>query len=327
MTISALTKNGIGKESAWGSFPGGVNRIPVEPPTLTTTYEQILDNALRGEASTDFHAWQGIGRSEITLAGLGYTELIGHFLLAIMGGVATTQPDPTGAPSLYKHVFSLDDAPPSYSIVEYPRLRVPGGTEENYAYQFLGALCREFVIRFNAGEGAIGFTSSWNAKPEERVTPPTIWTVSEGDPFLGWEGKVTIGGASYARLVLAEWTLTREVVLQAAASATKAPSFGYTGTLGVRITATVEFHSDDDIAYYRNNTQPSFEVTFERGTPLTNDYKLLKITCPRVSFLEGAPERDRGAVDFKLNWTLRALYDASVGGPIQFELQNNVSGY
>jgi len=327
MTISALTRIGLGKESTWGTVATTINRIPVEPPTLTTTYEQILDNALRGEAATDFHAWQGIGRSEITLAGLGYTELLGHFLLAIMGKVSTSQPDPTGAPLLYKHEFTLDDAPPSYSVVEYPRLRVPGAAEENYAYQFLGALCREFVIRFNAGEGAVGFTSSWNAKPEERVTPPTLSTPTEGDPFLGWEGKVEIGGATYARLVLAEWTLTREVVLQPAASATKAPSFGYTGTLGVRITATVEFHSDDDIAYYRNNTQPSFVISFERGTPNTNDYKLLKINCPKVSFLEGAPERDRGAVDFKLNWTLRALYDPGIGGPISFELQNQVSGY
>jgi len=244
-----------------------------------------------------------------------------------MGKVSTSQPDPTGAPLLYKHEFTLDDAPPSYSVVEYPRLRVPGAAEENYAYQFLGALCRAFVIRFNAGEGAVGFTSSWNAKPEERVTPPTLSTPTEGDPFLGWEGKVEIGGATYARLVLAEWTLTREVVLQPAASATKAPSFGYTGTLGVRITATVEFHRDDDIAYYRNNTQPSFVISFERGTPNTNDYKLLKINCPKVSFLEGAPERDRGAVDFKLNWTLRALYDPGIGGPISFELQNQVSGY
>jgi hypothetical protein len=321
MTIRARTAVGIGRETAWGTAPSTLYTVPVNPPSFTDTYEQILDQGLRGIAAKDFSSSQGAGVSEASLEGVGYPEEIGWFLYGIAGTISTSG---TAAP--YTHTFSLDASPPSFTIEDQPHVTPPGGSDENKAYQYKGSYCNSLTLRFSAAEGALSWTAGFRGLPSGgTVSPTSLIAETANAPFLGYYGQVSLGGDSFARLVDCEWTFSREVVMQHTAQNTQNPVFGYSGELEVTIRATMEFHADEDLARYRNNTQPAFSVTFTRGSGASQ--KTLIINCPSISFLEGAPEIDRSAVNVRLTMTARALYDSGISGPVEFTLTNAQASY
>jgi hypothetical protein len=59
MALAALTKVGIGKETAWGTGAAPTLWLPVEPPGINVEIGQVLDQGLRGVAARDFAAYPG----------------------------------------------------------------------------------------------------------------------------------------------------------------------------------------------------------------------------------------------------------------------------
>ena len=70
MTISRDIKIGIARETTWGDGDAPLRLLPIDPPSITEPYEQILDNLLRGINAVDFGAYQGSGHVEMGLSGL-----------------------------------------------------------------------------------------------------------------------------------------------------------------------------------------------------------------------------------------------------------------
>lgn len=319
MSITAKTRISFCKETSWGNPGTKWNLLPANPPTTTTTYENILDQGLRGVPAKDFAAYQGAGTSEVTLEGVFYPEELGYFLFGIMGSASVTGTTPP-----YTHTFLLAKECPSFTVEDYPYLQEPGKAPENIAYQYRGLLISSLVIRFNAGEGAVGFTATMAGKPSVTTTPSVV-TGEPNPPLLGWQATVEVGGSVYRRLVDTEITFAREVVMQHAANNTQEPSFGYSGPLEVTGRSTIEFHTDDDYKKYRNHVLEPIRFVLERGSGA--NLKRLEIFLPIVSYLESPMEIDRGAVNVKLNVSFRALYSPSIGSPAQLVLKNSQSSY
>ena len=306
MTQTFRTKVGIAGETAWGSGTanGAYHIIPCETPRVSINYEQILDSGLRGIAMKDFGAYQGVGHSEVTLSGMAYPDEIGYFLWGILGSVSAAAGTPT------VHTMTLANEPPSFIIEDQTNVNAPGGAVETNAIKFTGMLENSLSLRFNAGEGAVSFEASFMGKIGAVGALNTIVGTHEA-PFLGWYGSVSAGTVLTTKIIDTEFTFSREVAVVHTGAQTQNPSFGYHGPLEVTGRATMAFHTFDDYNKYLNNTQEELIFEFVRGSSTT--LRSLRITLPKVSYLEAPMEIDRGAVDARLSVSFRGLWDSSDG--------------
>ena len=325
MTIKSRTKVGIAKEGSWGVVGTSWDLLAVNPPTITTTYEQILDQGLRGIAAKDFRSQQGYGQSEVSLEGAFHPEELGHLLHGIMGTVTTS-----GAGDPYTHQFDLGATPPSYSIEDQPSLQAPGGAVVDVSYQYLGMYANSLELNFSAAEGVLGWSAGLIGQPAAKKSGVTnLGSGTLNAPLLGWEaGTVTMFGvAGYTKLIDARFTFAREVIMQAAASHSQVPSFGYSGELEVTGELTLDLQGTLEPEWYllRPETSGSIVVTFNRSSGAGQ--KQLQISVPSASPLEGAPEFDRGGVNVKLGMSFRGIYNSSIGGPARITLINSKPSY
>mgnify|MGYP001558679934 FL=1 len=320
MSIVALNRIAFNKESSWGNPGATWQLIPVNPPTFTTTFENILDQGLRGVAVKDFGAFQGAGASEASLEGIFHPEHVGYMISAIMGS-----PTSSGTATPYIHTFDFNSNAivPSLAFEDYPAIGSPGVAPLGSAYQYTGLLCNNLTIKFNAGEGAVSWTASFMGKQGTVAPKVTVTTAgTAAPPFLGWEGSVLVDTITYQKLSDYEITFAREVAVEHAARASQQPAFGYVGPLEVTLKATVDFSHEEDFARYRNNSQGTVKVMFTKGA------KYMFIDCPKTSFLEAPVELDRGGVSVKAAWSMRALYDVDVANtPCRITLANGTPNY
>ena len=320
MSIVALSRVAFNKESSWGSPGSTWQLIPVNPPTFTTTFENILDQGLRGIAVKDFGAFQGAGASEASLEGLFHPEHIGYMIAAIMGSPATS-----GTVTPYVHIFDFNTNAivPSLAFEDFPAIGSAGVAPLGSAYQYTGMLCNQLAIKFNAGEGAVGWNATFVGRQGTVAPKATVATAgTAAPPFIGWEGSVNVGSNVYQKLIDYEITFAREVAVEHAARASQQPAFGYVGPLEVTLKATVDFSHEEDFALYRNNTQQAMKAMFTKGA------KYMFIDCPKTSWLEGPVELDRGGAHIKAAWSMRALYDVDVANtPCRITLANGTPNY
>lgn len=310
MGLSNLTKLGFGKETTWGDGAAPTCLIPVNPPSITVNYEQILDNSLRGIAAADFESYQGVGHIEGSLEGPFYPNEIGHMLLGIMG----TGTYATGTVST--HTFSLSPTTPSYAIQDENGIQT---------YRYSGVKFGSFGLRFNSAEGMLTYTSSFMGK--ERTQPATgaIPADATSAPFLGWQSTCTVGSVTgFGKVTEGEINLTREVVLHYADSGSQAPAMMYVGPLEVTARATLYFDSQSDYDRYLEKTKEKFEMTWTYGTG--TDERELTFTASKMDFGDGAAEIDRSGSSLTLAYTMRALYNTTDGGPCKWTLKNNRTG-
>lgn len=339
MSQSILTKIALNKELSWG-VPGtattAYNLLPVQQPSVTDTYEAIVDNGLRGIAAKDFGVYQGCGNSEVGLEGLWYPEEMGYLCEGILGSAVVT-----GAGSIgYHHVFTIGDQCPTFTIVDFPQIGTPGSTAEKWAYRYKGNLMSNLTIKFNSGEGAVSWTASFTGQNAGTVDGTALTVVgTPNPPLLGWYGSVALGTygtaeTAYTRLIEAEISISREVLLQHVATNTQQPAYGYHGPTEVTMTATSEFYTVDDYLKYMNNTQQSVRVTLGRGgtTGTAGSVgKCLEVLLPSIAYMDKPMEFDRGGLNVKLGWGVRAFYDlaqpAGTGRLCQITLHNQKTAY
>jgi len=285
---SALTLVKVGEEADYGD--GTLTTIiPVNPPSATAPYEQILDQGLRGIAARDFAAYQGAGRVEATLEGPCYPEAMNFWAKGILGAAG----------------FVLGSTPPSFAVAIND-----GGT----AYVYKGLMVSELTIRYNAAEGLV--TYSTNLIGQKMATTGAFATSHDvSDPPRGWMAYATMG-VSPACVIEGEWTLSREIALLYCASSNVAaeaqyPKNAYAGPLEVTARATLDFTAAALVTRYLNKTQEAFQVAF------TYDAHGLTITAPKMDFGEGPVEIDRSGTYVTLAYSMRALYDLdTMTGPV-----------
>ena len=117
MSLTSATGARVGREVTYGTAVPPQVTIPLSgDPAFNVIHEAIIDSGRRDSvAAMDFDAYQGVGRSDVSLEGMFYPEELGFILDAIMGAAASAEPSTATTPKTYNHVFKLAAAGPSYT--------------------------------------------------------------------------------------------------------------------------------------------------------------------------------------------------------------------
>ncbi len=315
MTISRLTKIGVARESSWGAADAPQVLLPVEPPSITEPYEQILDNLQRGLYAADFGAYQGAGHVEMSLSGQFYPEEVGFLLTAMIGSPSS------GTSVPYEHDFTMATSqPPSLAIQDEGAVYKSGATKRRYT----GMLPSSLVFSFSSAEGVLAWSADLTGKlgtaPGSGAIPSAVGT----SPFLGWQGALTIGSAN-TRLIDAEITLEREVEMRHGSDGTQYAVAGYSGALTATATMTLDAIDNTELDYVLGHSSNTVVLTFSYGAG--NAERSIAFTMTKFNWGEAPAELDRSGVFVTLGISGRALYNDTDAGPIAVTLKNARSSY
>jgi len=323
MPVTRASKFYIGKGTLT-TLPTTWKLYPLEAPTPTERFEAIADEGIRGYPAMDYALYQGVRITEVPLSGLVYPDEVGYIIYSMLGdNLATSQPDPTGYPNTYKHVFKLS---PSAIFLGFLDQLWDGTLFQEV--QYFGMLANRLLLRFERATGAFNFEVTFSgAKMVFNTTDTTGGAVSDATraPWKGYEPSVTLGGTSHGNLMSLELEFTRDVV----------SVYGGTDGIpsvmtqeGIRITGRATVHLADIADYKRHQAanELSFVVLFGSLTDL-GAARGFEINIPKMNWLEGPVEIDRGAADVRVSWAMRAVFDDSIASPIQITLLNQQSSY
>jgi len=311
MTVSYLTKVGIARESSWGSSTPPTALLPVDPPTFTVNYDQILDQSLRGLPVMDYAAYQGVGRVEASMEGNFYPEELGYLLYSIMGSCVSG----TAAP--YEHTFTVGAHPPALSIQDENDIET---------YRYTGCLVSELTLTYNAAEGLLRWSASLVGKEKEDNPSGSIPAETTTAPFRGWQVSAAVGAADpFGKIIEGEITLSREITLHFVDGSLQTPGTAFAGPLEVTGRATVYFDSAALYDRYLNKDQELFQLTWSYGAGTAQ--KALVFTAHNMDFGEGPAEIDRSGASLTLAYSMRGLYNTDDEGNCKIVLTNSQESY
>ena len=318
MPLSSATGARIGREATYGVAVPPQITIPLSgDPAFNVIYESIVDSGRRDSiAAMDFDAYQGVGRSDISLEGMFYPEELGFILHAIMGKVTSAAVSPATTPATYTHVFDLTPEGPSYTW-EF--------AQPVQARRYPGMRASNFGLNFNASEGAVLWTSSFMGQVPVTATAASTVLSAVSEPFLGWEGDISVAGSDFDRLISLELTVERGVELLYTANNTQSPSRADQGRMQVTANLMIDYAADADYLRFLNFTKNAIVVTFTRGTGAAK--KELVINLSDFAWGADATTFDLGSETLKLSMAGRALYNTTDKGPIKFTLINSRENY
>lgn len=311
MTVSYLTKVGLARESSWGSSTAPAVLLPVDPPTFTPSYEQILDQSLRGLPVLDYAAYQGVGRTEGSLEGNFYPEELGYLLFSALGSCVTSG---TAAP--YTHIFTVGAHPPSLSIQDENGIQ---------PYRYTGCMVSELTLTFNSSEGLLRWSATVVGKTKEDVAAgiPAETTTA---PFRSWQVSAAVGASDpLGKLLEGEITFSREIDLHFVDGSLQTPGTAFAGPLEVTGRATIFFDSTADLDRYLNKTQELFKLTWNYGSGASE--KKIVVQCTKMDFGDSPAEIDRSGSSLTLGYTMRALYNTTDAGNVKVTMKNAKASY
>lgn len=298
MAVSALSKVGVKTEATWGAGGSPDVVFPVDDWTVTPAYEQILDNAKRGQIARDYAAYQGIQRAEASMEGPVFPYYIGYILRSIFGSISSSG----GGSGTVTHTFTFHGTPPSLCVVDDTVLRQHEGK---------GMMASEFSLSFSPTEGMLRFNSSWVGNEigtANTYTFPSV-TCPVRPLFRGWQGSVSLGG-SWFKITEGEFTIARDITLHYQLQNTQAPGTAYAGAPEVTGSFTIDYGSVGDYNRYLDHEQGSVNIKYTIDG--AND---LEFQFGSVDFSDSPVELDKSGASMTLGYSWRGLYDCNLGGP------------
>ena len=315
MPVSRDVKIGLARESSWGDGAAPQVMLPIEPPSITEPYEQILDNLYRGINAIDFGAYQGSGRTDASLAGLFYPEELGFLILAMMGAVSSAV-----APLPYVHTFTMASQPPSLAVQE------EGGVYPSDASdrRFVGMLPSSLTFTFSSSEGLLTWASDLTGKQGTAPGAGSIPSEAITAPFLGWHAALNIGGAN-ARLIDLELTLEREAATRHGLDGTQFPAAVYSGGLAVTASMTFDAVDSTELDYVLDHETNAVVISLTYGAGV--DLKAVEFTMTELNWGDAPAELDKSGIFITLGVSGRAIYNSTDSGPIKIILSNAREDY
>lgn len=305
--VKELTWLGLAKEASFGTAVVPTYYSPFKDVKPEDVIDYIKDQGIRGAMATTYNVINGIQHSTMDITTDAYPDVLGLFLLSILGSDTVT-----GASSPYTHAFKLARTaqPPSLTHTYYD------GTSIR---QFAGHMVEEVSIKW-AANAAIEVSVKSQGKVSAVYGSALTPTPSSTTPFAGWQFTATLGGTQKLNLVGFDISLKRKLYVQHAANDSTNPTAIVSGGLEVTGKATFDKADDTELNAFLNNTQPSFVLT---GTQPTTNYQLT-LTMSKCAFLKdpiSAKEVVQGDVDFE------SIDNGTDNGPIAITLVNGVSSY
>ena len=303
----------IGKEPSFGQEATSYRFVDIASEDISTEHEWILPE-LAGYRWKRYAA-KGTVKVGGSVDCYGQYGSLGSFLLAALGSVATSQPDPANAPSVYKHEFVSSEALPSYTILV---------ASEVTGRKFLGCVCSSLELSLAPGE-LLGVSFELVGQREEGFTPeePSF----DETPFLSFSDLASckIGGVE---ITLEAITITISNDLVDDAFELGSRYLPEIPVQGLEITGSfdLKFKDRSHLDCFLAGEETSFHLRFE-GPEIEGGLKYaLELDLPRIIYKAAganvsARERLVERVEFE------ALYDSTAGYVMKAVLQNREAGY
>jgi len=303
----------LGKESSFGSEASPTRYIDLARESLSQRHDWIIPEL--ASARWPKYALKGPIRVEGSLDMYVRADNIGEILLAVLGSVETSQPDPDNAPNVYKHTFTPADSLPSYTVHV---------VSEVTGRKFLGCVARRLELTCAAGE-LLGASLDVVGKEEAALTPgsPTFSTL----PFFSFAdisdflvGGVDVSVRAFALRVendlVDDWYVLGD---------RKLPEIPVRG-LTVEGSFDLKFSDRTHLDRFLNAEETKLKCIFT-GPEIEGDYwNELRIYLPRIVYTAAGANIDRRELLVE-GVEFRALYDEAEDFVIRVTLQNAVSGY
>ena len=264
---------------------------------------------------------------EVDPKGSWYNDTFVYFLYALMGGMTTSQPDATHAPTVQKHNLTLADVPPTLTLWK---------AYHTFLYQMPMQAVTKLQLKWSAEKGFECDVSTKGAFGSKQTGWNFTPTYSSVKPFSGYAPLITLNAGQSSDID--EVTITLEQAVQLFFSSAGSPDVQRIdfGERKAQIEFTARFDSDAIYTEYVNNIEDSF--TFDvsgalivnsgaSGTPPNTAYnEELHMNFPRIGFDEGMHDTSKLNTLVKMKATamepsgsLDALWTAWV--------QNTVTSY
>lgn len=223
-----------------------------------------------------------------------------------------------GGATHYQHKFKMPAAgtqPPSYSVTDFNQLTASTGTR-GYVGQMLDQL--DLTIDVKA---LIKLATQWKGWPSASQSKPTpAYPVIK--PGHGWQSSYTVAGAALVGGILsAQYTLKQNVETVHTGQNSQSPWVTFSGEKEAALKLKVAPQDETEMAYYLNNTQPTFvtKVTSPSGTVPP----ILTLTSTVSAWKKGP--LDRTGKYETVPFDIDLVGNSTDGGPLQIMLENGVS--
>lgn len=292
------TAVGIAKETTWGTgvAPTTAEQFPVVMnPKLEDIIESIYDDGYRSRASQHQGYQQGFRQGKYSFESLWHPEPCGTWLMGIMGT--------DGYSSGTTHPFSVLNTalPASYTVQDF--------------YGYAGTHTRSFtgmyfdtVTMSGTDKGPLKATVSLSGgKASVLVAKPTsTYTVKQ--PFLTWQGALTLNSVLSTKLISYDLTLKRNVLpilAMGAQDPSAAGSFQFTAS------GKMVFEATDDTEYLLYST--TAQAAFPAVIVFTSGANTLTVTMTTCQF-ETPTTFDRSTPYLKTSVSFQGIDNATDGG-------------
>ncbi len=251
--------------------------------------------------------------------GAWYNDTSPYFLIGALGAVASTQPDATNVPAVYKHNISLADLPHSLTIFKSYDYAVYVG-----AY----AVVEKFSLKFSSEgkllENDVSLKHLYPVKYAGSALTPVFSPVS---PFAGYSPTITLAGTATTDIDEMDIEFSQKVTLWYPASGTPDFTTVYYGERDVKVSFTARFDSDSLYNHFLARTDDSLVLDF-KGAQIgahagTNYFEELNLSVPIISY--DSMEHDLGKDNVLIKAKATAISGSS--GLISAYVQNLVTSY
>ncbi|HID55753.1 TPA: hypothetical protein EYP37_04430 [Candidatus Poribacteria bacterium] len=324
MPIGARAYLGLAKETTWGTPVAPSVYIPFVSESVTDTIEELVGEGIRN-LFDEPPSYQGLksvaGDIEVEVL----PEFIGHFLNAAFGSVSSTQPDPTGAPSVYRHTFTPTQTAASTEC-DLPSYTLEIDRDFESAFQIAGAAATSFEFTIGTGAKIAHATISFIAKSISTKTK-TSPSYEATNPFLWDQLTATLGGAAFGKL--SDITISLDNALEGVPllnGSDEIARIRRNDFRTVTISGTIIPDNLDEWTAFRNGTETELIIDL-LGEAIEGGYSYeLKFTMPKFRWL-AVPINVGGPGYVSIGFSGKAKYDVTNGFAIQAELTNTTTGY
>ncbi|MEM3386274.1 MAG: phage tail tube protein [Nitrososphaerales archaeon] len=311
----------MGKESSYG----------VPAPSLNT-HIRILSESLKFQPGVEYlrtvEGGRFITQVDLTKAKTTgsieiypvYDKGLGEFLYSALGEVSTTQPDPNGNPTVYRHTFT----PRSGSSSPWPSYTIEVGLGSVAAKRITGCVVNRLIIEGEAGDH-LGITADILGGEESRVN---LYT----GPFnFSQQGYIHTSQVVHQEIngipvKFEHFSLElNNNFPEGYRFGSRFPQEVEEAPLDVKGSATIKFDSSTHLDRFLASEENSISLKFQ-GSVISGNYRYeLEITLPRLIYEEGDVNL-KGQDRLTQILTFTALKH-SVNGVVKITLQNDQSGY
>ncbi|GHO45192.1 phage tail tube protein [Ktedonospora formicarum] len=281
-SLSKRSYLGVGRES----FPGTATSAPtVFHPTKSTMKgtkkrEQLKEE--RGNRDGVYGIVDTTREGAIDPKGPFYVDTSPYFMLSAFGALATSQPDATNVPSLYKHDITLADQPPTLTLFK------------NYdaaLYVGASAAVEKWTLKFaSEGKTIEEDTSFKHLYPVKYAGVTLSPQFSDVQPFAGYAPTITLAGVQTLDIDDLTIEFDQKLTLWYPIGGSADFAAIYYGERNVKVEFTARFDTDTLYNHFFNDQrQDDSFVLNVKGKQLgshsgTNYYEELNISVPVISY-------------------------------------------